>query len=652
MKPKPCILLFYLLCTHTLFAQIMNEGVFKIYPATLVYFTNDYTNQSSGTHDNDGELYLNSNFINEGITSIPTSGTTYFNSTVNAVQTISGTSNSANFYNLELANTLTGVSVADNFGLLVENAVNLSSGDLRLVDEAQLVQKHIGVDANTAISGKLLRDQQGVSSTFAYNYWSSPVHNNSEAFSLNGGMFDGTDAAINPFTPQQISFNSGAPYNGVPAILDGSSKVATPLIINDNWLHTYSPKTTGYAGWDQIDQNTLINPGIGFTMKGTGMAPQNYIFKGIPNNGDYTFPIVAGESTLLGNPYPSAIDSDKFINDNLPLLDKLQFWVDGGSPSHYLSDYMGGYSIYNLSGAVLPSVIPSIAGLGSTASMIPKRYMAIGQGFFVEATGTGTILFDNSQRFFQTEDGINSNFYKTSNTKNKEASKSDVVNSFIRIGYEDPEMFHRQLLLSFLPESPANLNFNPGYDAFITDYREDELFYIIDNDPTKKYVIQGVGAYDYSCEFSLGLIITQAGTHTIMLDNLKNFTDPVYIKDTLLNTTHNLMDSNFNPNLIPGEYLDRFKIVFQPTEALSLNAFTQNDISVYFKANNLIINNKNQIKLNSILVFNMLGQKIVELKNSVLSNTLITLPFTYSQGMYLVLIDSNLGKKTYKIVKR
>ena len=221
MKLQALTFLFYFLCTHTLFSQIVNEGTLKINPSTLVYFGDAYTNKSTGTHDNDGELHLNNNFINNGITSVPTSGTTYFNSTVNAVQTISGTSNSANFFNLEVANTLTGVFVADNFGLLVKNAVNLSSGDLRLVGEAQLVQTHAGADANTAASGKLLRDQQGVSTTSAYNYWSSPVNNNTEAFSLNGGMFDGTDATINPFTPQQISFNSGSPYNGVPAIVDG-----------------------------------------------------------------------------------------------------------------------------------------------------------------------------------------------------------------------------------------------------------------------------------------------------------------------------------------------------------------------------------------------------------------------------------------------
>lgn len=558
------------------------------------------------------------------------------------------------FYNLEVnitGVTKKGVSVANDFGVIVKNEVSLQSGDLRLVGDAQLVQTHAGVDANTTGSGKLLKDQQGVSTTYAYNYWSSPINNNTGSFSLNGGLFDGTDTGINPFTPQQILFNTDSPYNGVPAVVDGGSNVTTPLTISEYWLYTYSPNTGGSAGWDKIDQNTLINPEFGFAMKGTGVTNQNYVFKGIPNNGTYTTAIVNGESVLLGNPFPSAVDLDKFINDNLSLLEKLEFWVDGGSSTHNLSDYQGGYSIYNLTGGVAPSVISSILGLGSASGIIPKQYMAVGQGFFIEATGTGNITFDNSQRVFKTENGIDSNFYRTSNANSKDTSKSSTSDSFIRIGYEDPESFHRQLLLGFLTDSPTDLNVNPGYDALMTDPREDELFYIIENDLVKKYVIQGVGSYDDLYVFPIGLIITQAGTHTIMLDAVENFTNPVYIKDTVLNTTHNLSTSSFNPNLPPGEYLDRFQVVFQE-ETLKDTVFNKKEITVYYNGNkNIIINNKNQIKLNNVSIFNMLGQKIVQINHNLLNLTEIAIPFAHAEGLYLIKIDTDLGEATYKILK-
>lgn len=77
-------------------------------------------------------------------------------------------------------------------------------------------------------------------------------------------------------------------------------------------------------------------------------------------------------------------------------------------------------------------------------------------------------------------------YFGKDNANTKSGSyNNNVLDSFIKIGYEDPNGSHRQLLLGFLPDSPANLNYNPGYDALMSDPREDELFYIIENDITK-----------------------------------------------------------------------------------------------------------------------------------------------------------------------
>ena len=72
-----------------------------------------------------------------------------FNSNIlNSVQTITaGTKLSERFYNLTLncTNGSKGVSVADGFELTVANNLLLTSGDLRLVGEAQLIQNGIVV---------------------------------------------------------------------------------------------------------------------------------------------------------------------------------------------------------------------------------------------------------------------------------------------------------------------------------------------------------------------------------------------------------------------------------------------------------------------------------------------------------------------------
>lgn len=628
----------FFLCKSVGYSQIINKGTLKILGSTDVYFGNEYTND--GTHNNDGNLYLKGDFINNGTTTAATTSTTHFTSSA-AIQEIKGSANKANFYNLVINNTFKGVSVVNAFELNVANAVTLTNGDLRLVGEAQLVQTHAGGSANSG-SSKLLRDQQGISTKFGYNYWSSPV-NNGGTFALNGGLFYAT---ADQFVPTAFGYTTG---------LDGAVNT-----ISERWLYTYSPNNLGYAGWDKIYRNSAINPGEGFTMKGTGVANQNYIFKGMPNDGDYTFTIANGQSALLGNPYPSALDSYKFINDNLLVFDALYFWVDGGSPSHYLAAYKGAYAIRNLWVGVPASIPLGIAGGGGAELTVPTQYIAVAQGFFVEANLAGpAVIFKNSQREFKIENGTDSNFYKNAISKNEEKINNENI-SIIRIGYEDPEKFHRQLALGFLPNSPANINYNRGYDALMSEPREDELFFIIDNDLTKKYVIQGVNAFDENVEFPLGLMMTEAGLHTIMLDAVENFTGKVYIKDVLANITYDLTKGNFCPNLPPGTYLDRFKLVFKDnTATIVAEDINPNlDISVektsvyYHQNGSLIVRTKNDLQVKNITVYNTLGQQITKVNENMVGKNVIVIPFQYPKGVYIVVVDSELGKETFKIINK
>ena len=621
-------------------SQIVNEGILKIASSTTVYFGDEYTNQPSGTHDNEGDLHLKDNFINNG-TTVSAAGTTYFNSSDLDIQSISGVSNGINFHNLVVnlsSVNKKGLSVADHFGLTVYNTLSLTSGDLRLVGDSQLLQSHSGVNGNPVGSGKLLIDQQGIASTYGFNYWSAPV-NIGGTHSLTGGLFDGTDATINPFSPKQVSFNSAGSYNGVPSVVDGGGNVTTPLSINRRWLYKHYQPTS----WAQIDETTNLSTGLGFTMKGTntGDSEQNYVFKGEPNNGTYQIAANPSEFLLIGNPFPSAIDAHAFILDNISLFDgTLYYWVDGGSTSHYQSNYLGGYAIRNLVAGTPPSVpAPLIAGLGDAGSVTPpSQYIDVAQGFFVETTASGNITFDNSQRVVRTASSGMVHFYRTLEE-----------NSIIRIGYEDPEGFHRQLALGFMPNSPADMNYNPGYDALMIDPRDDEMFFIIENDFDKKYVIQGVGAFDDLVEIPLGLIMTEAGTHTIMLDAVENFDSPVYIKDVVLNMTYNLTEGNFIPAVPLGSYFDRFKLVFQP-QTLNTDVFLENDTNVYYSSNNIIIKNPNSLHIDKVSILNELGQ-VIQTKIFGTNDNNILIPFNQTEGLYLINLESEGNISSFKILK-
>ncbi|GAA0743664.1 hypothetical protein GCM10009431_17050 [Gaetbulibacter jejuensis] len=132
---------------------------------------------------------------------------------------------------------------------------------------------------------------------------------------------------------------------------------------------------------------------------------------------------------------------------------------------------------------------------------------------------------------------------------------------------------------------------------------------------------------------------------------LKTFLINVYLKDNVLNTTHNLTESSYSVNLPIGEYLDRFSIVFMPQATLSNNDNDIENVKIYYDGNeHIIISNANRVELKSIKVFNVLGQEILALNKGLNNKTNISIPFSESDGVYIVQIETINSKHTQKIL--
>jgi hypothetical protein len=283
-------------------------------------------------------------------------------------------------------------------------------GKIDLVGKSQLVQTAQS-ELDVSSSGFVERDQQGQSNLYNYNYWSSPVSSiNSgtinHGFTVAGVMKDGTTSI-----PQNITWTTG--YNGSPT---------SPITLSSYWIYKFQNSTNSYANWSPVGQNGTLLSGQGYTLKGSGASTvnQNYTFVGKPNNSTITSTIGSGNLNLCGNPYPSAIDANKFIDDNLSsTTGTLLFWEHyNTNTSHILLDYQGGYETYTKTGGTPPVAPVGISGLGSS-SKVAKRFIPVGQGFFVTgSTSGGTITFNNSQRLFIKEDDIVNSFTCGSTSNN------------------------------------------------------------------------------------------------------------------------------------------------------------------------------------------------------------------------------------------
>ncbi len=446
--------------------------------------------------------------------------------------------------------------------LTVTNYLEID-GIIDLVGESQFIQTEGSVlDADSG--GFIERDQQGTANGFNYNYWSSSVGpitgstvtrgtgvsylNNNHT--IDGVLNDGTDTDLYLGIDFITNLNTGSGPPPPP----GSAKE-----ISSYWLYKFYGPEDDYFSWESIDQNTSLQAGEGFTMKGTLGAvaitdQQNYVFTGLPNNGDITLPLDKSSGDvdrLIGNPYPSAIDATEFILDNMSIANggnnasgtifngALYFWDHFGEQNtHVLKGYVGGYATYNLTGgAAAISNDVRINNDMSSGSKIPGQYIPVNQGFFVSTAidgftddngavisvvDGGDIVFKNSQRVFATEQAASSIFLRDSNksktTGNPQNKTSNLTkSSSIRLMYSSPKGYHRQLLLG--TNTNASKGFDLGYDAFMIDVNEEDMYWDI---AQHKFVIQGVGNFDDTNEFPLGLIVKNSGIVKIKLEAVEN----------------------------------------------------------------------------------------------------------------------------------
>ncbi len=664
------------------YGQVINKAYFIVKTGTNVFVGKTFNNKTGAILDNSGNIHYNADLINNGTMTLSAnantaSGTSYFDSpsysgaTVNAIQQIYGTTNKVVFGNLTLNMTdasSKGVLVADNMELVVEKSVTLTAGDLRLTNEAQLIQLHTGVDVNSGTKA-LLRDQQGKSSAYTYNDWSSPVGGATAGqYSLSEILYDGTDASINAFIPMQVQFISGNGYNGIPAVINGLGMVTTPLEINRRWLYKFDNKPDNdYNSWAYIGDTGTLLAGEGYTMKGDGATTsnQNYVFKGKPNDGDINLTLSAGNDYLVGNPYPSAIDGNAFINDNLSVADggnattsvidgTLYFWDHFGGGTHYLKSYDGGYGMYTKLGGT-PAVDNDIriANTGNISPNTPKRYIPVAQGFFVVANsglaGSGTITFKNSQRIFKTEASGSSLFLKPNKASKAKTTATTNGNPAIRLQFDSPDGWHRELLLGF--NSNTTDHFDIGYDGELIEDNPEDMYWLIDS---SKYVIQGVKDLNLNRTVPLGLKIDKAGIAGIKIKKLKNIPSntQLYIKDNATGQTSNLKESDYQVSLASGLYNNRFSLVFKPTETLNVtNEVIAKDILIYYSKENhaIEIKNNSSYKVNGIELYNYLGQTIkVWHKN--LNNKNLSLPVNSASGLYILTINTTKGQANKKVI--
>ncbi|MDP3681848.1 MAG: T9SS sorting signal type C domain-containing protein [Flavobacterium sp.] len=518
------------------------------------------------------------------------------------------------------------VTIKSNRTLAITNEVEVvGGGTLTFENKASLVQiNDAAVNAGNIIYKRLTNT--GVRNT-DYTYWSSPV------------------------SPLNLGGTGGISYN--PSSLVGSI------------FYSYEV-TAGSEDWKSESATSPMIVGKGYSIRGPGpisVSPLTLLevtFAGKPNNGRYPITgIYPFKSYLIGNPYPSALDADKFLTDNAGVIDgTLYFWTHSTkigigvvNPGTGVYAYSGDdYASYNLTGGV-GTVADSDPDKTLSNPNKPTGKIGAGQGFFATSNttilGTNEIVFNNSMRVgVGGITGNNSQIFKTNSTKSK--TTSAIEKNRVWLNLTNTEGAFKQLLVGYI--TGATNDYDNGYDGETFDGNEFIDFYSVNQN--KKFVIQGRALpFDENDEVSLGYRSVAIGNFSIGIDEVDGMmqSQKVYIEDKLLNVVHDLKASSYDFTTQAGTFNDRFVLRYID-KTLGAGDFEAADDKVVISVKN------KQIKIDSsdetidkVLIFDLIGKQLYK-KINVGNNEHVIPNLSSSEQVLIVKIVLQNGQTVSKKV--
>jgi hypothetical protein len=565
--------------------------------------------------------------------------------------------------------------------------LNGTSSRLYLRNEGHFLQGGNGASTNRG-TGNLSVFQEGTVNNFAYNYWCSPV---GLASATPGNALFGISLLHRPTS------NIASTAATSTAAKDGTTS-SSSLVISERWIFRFVVKDT-YADWDGVGPETILNPGEGFTMKGTSGSDltnvgetalnnpgskQRYDFRGKPNDGDIPISVAPDEFTLTGNPYPSALDLSLFLNGETNCTGIAYFWEqDKTVNSHYLEDYKGGYGAFSpvgqtdpvtgfplTAGVYLPAVFYSYDGAGNEGSVysspgnnFQRRYCPVGQGFMLSGSGgsPSVVTMRNSYRISVKEGNIgdsNSSYFekKAPSKTNKiplvtteEKIYSVAGNDYSKVTKAQVPQIRfnallnnlgiRQLALVFVPQATDGID--RAMDAASPDDAPIEAYFVVEN---SNFVIDA-RPFDENKKIPIGFTNEQAANFKITVQEIINFDQvhEVYLHDKLTNEYHDIKNSFYELNLPAGSNTTQFEITFKAENSLGLNETDTAALDVIHdnQAKNLIIHNPKQRELESYTIYDVVGKKIATHTNLGSETRFTHSTAHYPDGIYIVKVSAN-----------
>jgi hypothetical protein len=574
----------------------------------------------SQIRENTATCYAASNAvkISEALT-VTWNGTAWSPSapTINNIAVINGNYNTAANGSFEACSvSVSGGSTliisASNY-VSIQNDLNVSaSGTLQVLNQGSLVM----IDNNGAVTNSGTTNVIRTTSPYNkydYTYWSSPV-----TAATIGTTFPlwRTDYAFQFVTGNYADV--AAPINGFDD--DGNA-------------------------WSYTGTSTVMTPGKGYAIMapstGTFPATSTVTFSGAVNNGIINIPMTLSANgassiddfNLIGNPYPSAIYANDFINANAAISGTLYFWthrtgISNTNPGPDANNFItADYAMYNLSGG-------TSSGTGSAP---PTGYIGSGQAFFVETNSATNAVFNNSMR---DKSYSNAQFYRMANPMTTPADSTVKDRLWINLQSADG-LFSQQLLAYF---DNTTLGYDRAYDGVVSQSSNTLSFYsFIEGD---KYRIQARPAFSQDDVVPLGYSSTMQGTFSVAIDHLEGQLQSdgtsVYLEDKLLSIIHDLKQSPYTFTTAIGTFDDRFVLRYTNSGLGTIDLDEIRNNVVVASSNAQIMVKSYTEPISGIAIYDILGRQVFA-KDKISANEFTITDAVKSQQALIVKVTLENG---------
>ena len=456
-------------------------------------------------------------------------------------------------------------------------------------------------------------------------------------------ILDGTIAGAGAITYERHVNVNGSGETGsndlISAPLTGQAfddfVLANSNILNNGTLYLFGPfdKTTAeYITYAGTATNTL-DAGVGY--RAASSDNSTFTFTGTANNSDVIINITNGgpsepEWNLIGNPYPSYINVQDFLNhdvdDTATTVTNLQLFNAGTAAIYgYDGNALDGWIIYNLA--------------TTTASTL----IAPGQGFFVSADATNEPLYDLEFTPAMRSTGTTDDFIVGRNAQ--------LV--YVKVNASTNNKSHTT---DFYFNNSASQGFDLGYDAEVWGGSTPDFAiysHLAENNQGDAMALQALNTADLSNTIiPLGVNANQGEqlTFSIAESTLPESAN-VYLDDVVANTS-TLLNNNdyvFTPTTDlsgTGRFFLRTSQEILSTIENSLDAL---NIFALNNSKELVVSG--QLQENSNLeLYDIQGRKVLstQLDPTTIENRVDV--SILSGGIYLITVENNGQQKTQKVI--